>query len=99
MAHTGHEKAAFEKKVRQVQAYLDFIQLDPQTTSQIIKYYEFRFANKNDTSKIVHELPTKLRTEVVLHRFGKTVQVVPFFLGLAEVSCVAASGGGAQGLR
>lgn len=85
MAHTGHEKAVYEQKMRQVHSYLEFIELDTTVTSRINKFFEHRFTNKNEASGIVHELPVKLRTEVVLHRFGRTVAVVPFFSGLGEV--------------
>ena len=87
MAHTDHDKVKYDQKMRQVQTYLEFIDLDPEKVQRIIKYYEFRFANKNmfDDHLIVTELPGKLRSEVVLHRFGSTVQLVPFFSDLAEV--------------
>ena len=86
MAHTGHDKAVYEQKMRQVHSYLDFIEIDAGVAARIDKFFEFRFANKNEAGNIVHELPVKLRTEVVLHRFGRTLSVVPFFSGLAEVS-------------
>jgi hypothetical protein len=49
-------------------------------------YYAFKYANKTmfDDHLIANELPAKLRTEIVLHRYSSMISRVPFFTNLRE---------------
>lgn len=91
MAHNDYDKARYDTKIRQVLTWLKFIDADPVSIERTLKFYEYRFQNKLmfDDHKIVEELPVKLQTDLVLHRFEKTIATVPFFKNLREDTMVA----------
>lgn len=86
MATLQYDRARYDTKMRTVTNYLRFIGADEETTMRIIKFYDFRFTNKLmfDESSIVDELPAKLRAEIVLTRYQKIVDRIPFLQGLGE---------------
>jgi hypothetical protein len=86
MAALDHDSARYDTKMRTVANYLKFLNVDPKTVVRVNRYYEFRFANKImfEEDDIVSELPPKLKAEIVLQRFQKTVDRIPFFRGLNE---------------
>jgi hypothetical protein len=91
MAHNDHDKSRYDTKMRQVGTWLKFIDADEDAFQRVMKFYEYRFQNKLmfDDHLIVEELPVKLRSDLVLHRFQKTIDNVPFFKGLREDVVVA----------
>ena len=91
MAHNGYDKARYDTKIRQVETWLNFIDAEPETIERTLKFYEYRYQNKLmfDDHRIVEELPAKLRGDLVLHRFEKTIDNVPFFRNLREDTLVA----------
>jgi hypothetical protein len=72
--------------MRQVMTYMKFINSSTDLQHKVESFYMYRFANKTmfDDHLIANELPVKLRTEIVLHRFEDIIQRVPFFKGLKE---------------
>ena len=86
MATLQYDRARYDTKMRTVTNYLRFVGADEETTMRIIKFYDFRFTNKLmfDESSIVDELPAKLRAEIVLTRYKKIVDRIPFLQGLGE---------------
>jgi hypothetical protein len=91
MAHNDYDKARYDTKMRQVMQWLKFIDADQDSIDRTLKFYEYRFQNKLmfDDHKIVEELPVKLRSDIVLHRFQKTIDHIPFFKSLREDTVVA----------
>ncbi len=91
MAHNDFDKARYDTKIRQVMQWLKFIDADPKSIERTIKFYEYRFQNKLmfDDHKIVDELPVKLRSDIVLHRFQRTIDHIPFFKNLRQDTVVA----------
>ena len=91
MAHNGYDKARYDTKIRQVNTWLNFIDADPELIERTLKFYEYRYQNKLmfDDHRIVEELPATLRGDLVLHRFQKTIDNVPFFRNLREDTVVA----------
>lgn len=86
MAALSHDEARYDTKMRVVANYLKFLKIDSKTVNRVTRFYEFRFANKImfKEDDIVDELPPKLKAEIVLQRFQKTVDRIPFFRGLNE---------------
>jgi hypothetical protein len=72
--------------VRTVASHLKHFGVDKSTAMRVNRFYEFRFENKLmfQDDDIMEELPVKLRSEIVLLRYQKTVDRVPFFRGLTE---------------
>ena len=83
MAHLDHDKSRYDTKMRQVSTYLRFVNADADLQHKVEQFYAFRFSNKTmfEDHHIVNELPSKLRTELVLTRFRQLIERVPFFAG------------------
>lgn len=86
MATLEYDRARYDTKMRTVSNYLRFIGSDEETTMRVNKFYDFRFANKLmfEDDHIVDELPARLRAEIVLARYKKIVDRIPFMHGLGE---------------
>lgn len=86
MSTLQYDRARYDTKMRTVGNYLRFVGSDEETTNRVNKFYDFRFANKLmfDDENIAEELPAKLRAEIVLSRYKKIVDRIPFLHGLGE---------------
>jgi CRP-like cAMP-binding protein len=86
MAALAYDNARYDTKMRTVNSHLKHFGVDKQITRRVNQFYEFRFQNKLMFSDddILDELPVKLKSTIVLQRFQKTVERVPFFRGLNE---------------
>ena len=86
MAALDYDNARYDTKMRTVASHLKHFGVDKSTAKRVTRFYEFRFENKLmfADDDIMGELPARLRSEIVLLRYQKTVDRIPFFRGLTE---------------
>ena len=86
IANKRRDKSAFEQKMRSVFAFLELVECPDETLHKVRAFYQYRYPGGTlfDEHEIFAELPNKLKNEVVLHRFERTIHNVPFFRNCPE---------------
>jgi hypothetical protein len=90
ISNMGQDKMKFDAKMRSVHALMKFMDVSDDLYLKVTNYYEFKFASKTmfDGAQIFAELPTKLRSDLTLHRYKEVIDKVPFFHGIREDATV-----------
>ena len=82
----GKDQAAFDTKLRGISELMRFYAVPRELHEKVTAFYYYKFSGLTmfDENVIMNELPTSLRHTLVLHRFEKTIQMVPFLSGVRE---------------
>jgi hypothetical protein len=80
------DKNNFESKMRSVNVFLESVECPQPTVDKVRDFYKYKYPSRTlfDENAIFHEVPLKVRNEIVLHRFMRTIQNVPFFRGCSN---------------
>jgi len=83
VASAKRDQSMFEEKMRSVGTYLKFLEAPKALTKRVKQYYEYRYAKKTlfNEDAIFKELPSRVRRDLMLHRFQSIIQAIPFFRG------------------
>ena len=81
IANIKKEKSKFDAKMRSVNDLLAYIDAPLEVRGKVQDFYEFKYLNKEGID-ILDELPYALQVQIVKHRWGKLITVIPFFAGL-----------------
>jgi len=86
ISNKRRDKNAFESKMRSVFAFLDLVECPKGTQDKVRSFYQYRYPNRTlfNEHSIFQELPNKVKNEVVLHRFERTIHNVPFFRSCSD---------------
>lgn len=86
ISNIRQDKVAYDSKMRAVGELMIHLQVPPEINRKVHDYYAFKFSNKTlfDDHQIYDDLPHGLKTALVLHRFKKVINKVPFFFNLRD---------------
>ena len=78
------DKSDFDTKMRGVMKMLHTFEVKKDLIDRCVTFYNFKFDDKTvyDNNSIMEELPTSIRQELLLHRYQKTVDMLPFLAGI-----------------
>lgn len=90
MSNLKYDSQRYDTKMRQITEFLKFIDAPSVVADKVQRFYQYKFLNKTmfDDHKIIDELPARIRTDLVLHRFAGIVENVPFFQGCRQDAVV-----------
>ena len=84
IASNRQASQAHVDKTRTISLYLDFLEVPKDLKRRVLDVYAYKL-KKQDASEehvIMRELPQRLRTDLLIHRYGKIIRMVPFFHGV-----------------
>jgi hypothetical protein len=89
LSNMGADKSAFDTKMRSVQELCKFLNVPDELEQRVQNFYEYRYMNKTMFSEeLSQELPSRLRADLVLHKYSAIIEKVPFFHGIREDAVV-----------
>lgn len=89
ISNMGQDKSTFDAKMRSISELMKFLNVPAALEYKVHSYYEYKFANNTMfTEGIADELPSRLRADLILHRYQAVIDKVPFFHGCREDAIV-----------
>ena len=91
LANMGVDKDNYDATMRSVHTMLRTHGVPEELYQNIMTFYDYKWMTKTmfNEQGLFHELPAAMQAEVVLHRYSKIIDHVPFFHGAKEDAIVS----------
>eukprot|EP01043_Picozoa_sp_COSAG02_P057250 COSAG02_NODE_6916_length_3291_cov_1.183271_4_plen_516_part_00 len=89
ISNLDQDKADYDAKMRSVYELFRLLDVPDELKNRVGDYFAMKFSSRTlFNSDMIDELPTRIRAELMLHRFQTVIDKVPFFHGCREDAVV-----------
>lgn len=80
------DKNKYDEEMRSVKAMMRFHEVPMELADRIDSFFQYKFETHTmfDDDKVMDLLPSKIRSDFILHRFRNIINMIPFFRGCRE---------------
>lgn len=86
LQNMDRDKNKFDEQMRSIKAMMRFHEVPEGLSERIDAFFEYKFESHTmfDDQRIMDSLPTRIRTDFILHRYKNIIDMIPFFRGCRE---------------
>ena len=86
LQNMDRDKNHYDEEMRSIKAMMRFHEVPDELSERIDAFFEYKFQSHTmfDDQRIMDLLPTRIRTDYILHRFRNIINMIPFFRGCRE---------------
>jgi len=86
LQNLDRDKNKFDEEMRSIKAMMRFHEVPEDLADRMDAFFEYKFESHTmfDDQRIMDILPTRIRTDFILHRFRNVINMIPFFRGCRE---------------